>query len=243
MNVPGYTTLASILTRAYNQAATGKGADRHANELPFDKQPMQTIAAKHGVGFLLGQADKKMIEAHGMLRRGEQDKAVHELLGAINYVAGAILFTEAQQAPAATPAPQPTQPPAFKVGDKVKIAEKINKEAYMEDSGPGYDDEMAKCLGKVGVITDLYLDSDGGDGAARVSAEGKKWWFRTADMTLVGPGTSDKAEEPCDCPLCTLDRLLAELSEGKAETKVVEISLDDETDPFFKLLKALAAKK
>lgn len=51
------------------------------------------------------------------------------------------------------------------------------------------------------------------------------------------------AEEPCDCPLCALDRALAEHGEGKAETTVVEISLDDETDPFVKLLKAFAAKK
>lgn len=198
MNVPGYTTLADILTRAYNQAATGKGADRHANELPFDKQPMQTIAAKHGVGFLLGQADKKMIEAHGMLRRDEQDKAVHELLGAINYVAGAILFTEAQKAPAATPVPQPAQPPAFKVGDKVKIADKIDEEVY-EWPGPGYSHEMDECLGKVGVVAAL----DGRDGTVRVSVEDASWWFRTDDLTLVGSETSDKVEEPCDCPICS----------------------------------------
>lgn len=238
MNVPGYTTLADILTRAYNQAAKGKGADRHANELPFDKQPMQTIAAKHGVGFLLGQADKKMIEAHGMLRRGEQDKAVHELLGAIVYVAGAILFTEAQQASTQTPAPQPTQTPAFKRGDKVKIADKIDKEAY-EGPGPGYDDEMAKCLGKIGVITDL----DGEDGTVKVSFKGGEyWWFMTDDLTLVRPEANDKDEEPCDCPLCTLDRILSGRGEGKAETTVVEVLLDDETDPFAKLRKALAAK-
>ena len=238
MNVPGYTTLADILTRAYNQAAKGKGADRHANELPFDKQPMQTIAAKHGVGFLLGQADKKIAEAHGMLRRDEQDKAVHELLGAINYVAGAILFTEAQQAPAVTQTPQPTQPPAFKVGDKVKVADKIDKEAYTRDSGPGYADDMDKCLGKVGVVTDL----DDEDGTVRVSFKGGEYWFKNDDLTLVRPGANDKAEEPCDCPLCTLDRMLSGRGEGKAETTVVEVLLDDETDPFAKLRKALAAK-
>ena len=234
MNVPGYTTLASILTRAYNQATTGKGADRHASEQPFDKQPMQAVAAKHGVGFLLGQADKKIAEAHGMLRRGEQDKAVHELLGAINYVAGAILFTEAQKTPAATPAPLPTQTPAFKMGDKVKIAEKIDKKDYTEDSGPGYVNEMADYLGKVGVVTNL----DVRDEAVRVSVEGGGWWFRADDLTLAGPGTSDKTEEPCGCSLCILDRALAAHIGGEAE-----ISLDGETDPIAELLKALAAKK
>lgn len=142
-------------------------------------------------------------------------------------------------APAATPAPQPTQTPAFKVGDEVKIADKVNKEAYTGGSGPDYNDEMDKCLGKVGVVIALR----GRGGTARVSVEDETWWFRTDDLTLVGPGASDKAEEPCDCPICSLERALAERAGDKAETTVVEISLDDETDPFVKLLKALAAKK
>lgn len=91
---PGYESLANVLHRAFQQAADGKGAERHANSLPFEKQPMQSIAQKHGVGFLLGQADKKTFEAHGMVKRQQEDRAVHELLGAINYLAGAIIFIE-----------------------------------------------------------------------------------------------------------------------------------------------------
>lgn len=93
---PGYESLANVLHRAFQQAADGKGAERHANALPFDQQPMQSIAQKHGVGFLLGQADKKTFEAHGMVKRQQEDRAVHELLGAINYLAGAIIFIEGQ---------------------------------------------------------------------------------------------------------------------------------------------------
>ena len=140
-------------------------------------------------------------------------------------------------APAATPAPQPTQPTTFKVGDKVKIADKVNKEAYTKSSGPGYHDEMTECLGKVGVVTDL----DDRYVAVRVSVEDRDWWFRIDDLTLVGPGTSDKAEEPRNCPICSLERALAERAEGKA--LIVDISLDDKTDPIATLLKALAAKK
>lgn len=218
MNVPGYTTLADILTRAYNQAAKGKGADRHANELPFDKQPMQTIAAKHGVGFLLGQADKKIAEAHGMLRRDEQDKAVHELLGAINYVAGAILFTEAQKAPTTN---KEATPLTMKVGAKVRVSSKTDFASY--EGGPGYEPEMNEWLGKTGTVVEL----DKSDEIVRVqftraSKETISWWFKSADLKVVG-----ESEEPCDCPLCTLDRMLAAR----------------ETDPFAKLLKALAAKK
>lgn len=94
MTVPGYESLRSVLLRAYDQAARTKGAERHANDLPFHKQPMQTIAAAHGVGFLFGQAAKKAQEAQGMYDRGETAKAIHEMLGAINYLAGAIIFME-----------------------------------------------------------------------------------------------------------------------------------------------------
>lgn len=142
-------------------------------------------------------------------------------------------------APAAAPTPQPTQPPAFKRGDKVKIADKVDKEAY-EGFGPGYDDEMAKCLGKIGVVA----DPADWDDTVKVSVNGKDWWFRTDDLALVDDkDTQTQTAEPCDCPICFLERALAKRAEDKAETTIVEISLDDETDPFAKLLKALAAKK
>ncbi len=94
-SAPGYEALAAVLERAFNQAAAGKGKERHANDLPFDKQPMQTIAAAHGVGFLTGQAAKKTQEAHGL----PHDRAVAEILGAINYLAGAIIFMESARKP------------------------------------------------------------------------------------------------------------------------------------------------
>lgn len=94
--VPGYELLQAVLLRAYDQAARTKGAERHANDLPFHKQPMQTIADNHGIGFIQGQIEKKNIEAGGMVRRGEHSKAVHELLGVINYAAGAIIKIEAE---------------------------------------------------------------------------------------------------------------------------------------------------
>lgn len=90
MKTKGYESLADVLERAFKQAAEGKGRERHANDLPFDKQPMQLIADKRGVGFLLGQADKKSEEAMGL----PTERAVAELLGAINYIAGAIIFIE-----------------------------------------------------------------------------------------------------------------------------------------------------
>ena len=92
--VPGYETLLDVLARAYEQAAAGKGKERHANNLPFDEQPMQQIARRRGVGFLLGQADKKSEEAQGMLERGEVEAAIRELLVVIVYTAGAVIYIE-----------------------------------------------------------------------------------------------------------------------------------------------------
>ena len=91
---PGYESLADVLQSALNQAQDGKGAERHANQLPFDQQPMQTIAGQVGVGFLLGQAIKKTQESQGL--KGHH--AVAELLGAINYLAGAVIFLEGKPA-------------------------------------------------------------------------------------------------------------------------------------------------
>ncbi|MDX0262446.1 hypothetical protein GOC60_14785 [Sinorhizobium meliloti] len=89
---PAYAPLADVLREAHAQAATGKGSERHANGKPFDQQPIMDIARRHGVGFQLGQVEKKTDEAHGMLKRGEADAAIRELLGAINYTAAAILL-------------------------------------------------------------------------------------------------------------------------------------------------------
>lgn len=89
MTAPGYETLANVLQRAYNQAAV-----RHApDDEPFHEQVMQIGAAKFGVGALLFQAFKKSEES----QRLEHDRAVNELLGAINYLAGAVIALELKQ--------------------------------------------------------------------------------------------------------------------------------------------------
>ena len=94
MNTPGYESLARVLQRAYNQAAQGKGAERHACNRPFTEQPMQSISELLGSETgLLYQAMKKIQESQRM----DQDAAIRELLGAINYIAGAIIFKEGKQ--------------------------------------------------------------------------------------------------------------------------------------------------
>lgn len=94
---PGYESLAGVLQRALDQAQAGKGAERHANSRPFHQQPMQTIAGQVGVGFLTGQAIKKTQEGQTL----PAGRDVAELLGAINYLAGAVIFLEGQRVPVA----------------------------------------------------------------------------------------------------------------------------------------------
>lgn len=93
LDAPGYETLAVVLGRAFEQAARGKGAVRHGQGQPFDEQPMQQLIALYGVGFALGQSAKKAQES----QRLPHDAAVRELLGAINYLAGAVIAMELQQ--------------------------------------------------------------------------------------------------------------------------------------------------
>lgn len=83
----GYDSLFNVLTRALEQAQSGKGKERHAAGEPFTEQPIFKIGEMFGLGFQNGQALKKMVEAQGMLKRGEFNAAEREVLGAINYLA------------------------------------------------------------------------------------------------------------------------------------------------------------
>lgn len=88
----GYEKLADVLHRAFQQAASGKGKERHASDgVAFEKQPMSAINELLGsIDGYLYQAAKKATEA----RRLPPGRDVAELLGAINYLAGAVLHLE-----------------------------------------------------------------------------------------------------------------------------------------------------
>lgn len=91
--VPGYERLADVLARAYAQASVGKGAERHSRGEPFHEQVIIEGARRFGTGALLFQAYKKSEES----QRLPKDAAVREILGAINYLAGAIIALEMQE--------------------------------------------------------------------------------------------------------------------------------------------------
>ena len=84
----GYFPLFSVLNDALNEAQVGKGEERHGNGLSFTEQPALSITRAVGLGFPLGQAMKKIQESQRM----DTDAAKRELLGAINYLAAAVLF-------------------------------------------------------------------------------------------------------------------------------------------------------
>lgn len=87
---PDYAALAKVLDAAYEQAAYGKGRERHARGNPFEEQHMQTISrllqSERGMAF---QAIKKLTEGLDLQTHEQRER---ELLGAINYIAGIVVY-------------------------------------------------------------------------------------------------------------------------------------------------------
>lgn len=89
-----YQSLRAVLDAAYYQAAHGKGKERHARGNPFEAQHMQTISrlldSDRGMAF---QAIKKLTEGLDLAAPEAREK---ELLGAINYIAGIVVYYRLQ---------------------------------------------------------------------------------------------------------------------------------------------------
>lgn len=92
--VEGYEQLFQVLMDAHDQAAKGKGKERHANDLPFHEQRMQQIStllnSPDGMAY---QVAKKVAEGLQMPNPEARDK---ELLGAIVYTAGILVWLRNQ---------------------------------------------------------------------------------------------------------------------------------------------------
>lgn len=88
---PGYESLAAALDDALAQAQSGKGKERHSIGEPFHEQQIVQLGEWMGsTAFAIGQACKKAIES----TRLPDDRATTELLGAINYLAAAIVMLQ-----------------------------------------------------------------------------------------------------------------------------------------------------
>lgn len=88
--VKGYEKLVAVYQDAHDQAAKGKGDERHANGQPFNEQRMQQISgllrSSDGMAF---QAIKKLTEG---LQFEDHTRREAELLGALNYIAGIVIY-------------------------------------------------------------------------------------------------------------------------------------------------------
>lgn len=86
--VDGYEPLFEVLIEALQQAQRGKGALRHADGKPFLQQPIMEGARSCGEGAMAYQSRKKILEA---LRCDDPERAITDLLGAINYTVAQII--------------------------------------------------------------------------------------------------------------------------------------------------------
>lgn len=84
-------TIEEVLAAAVLQATKGKGQRHGGDTTPFLEQPWVKLYRTHGLGFLLGQADKKYHEA---LSKPDTESFEREILGAIVYLGMALLALE-----------------------------------------------------------------------------------------------------------------------------------------------------
>lgn len=98
-----YMPLLRTFLGALEQAAYGKGRERHANDLPFVEQPILAVARMlNSDAGLAQQVIKKTNEARGLPTK---DARIKELRGTLVYAAAMILFEEMYGKPDAKPSP------------------------------------------------------------------------------------------------------------------------------------------
>lgn len=82
--------LQKVFDEVINQVSKGKGEERHGNGKAFLEQPWYSLAETHGIGFLTGQARKKLDEAQGMT----DDRWRREMIGSVAYAMMALLYDD-----------------------------------------------------------------------------------------------------------------------------------------------------
>lgn len=96
-----YLPLLRTFLGALEQAAYGKGRERHANDLPFIEQPILTMAHMlDSDAGLAQQVIKKTVEARSLPTKQAR---INELRGTLVYAAAMILFEEMYGTPDAKP--------------------------------------------------------------------------------------------------------------------------------------------
>jgi len=89
----GVEMFRDVLDEVMEQVTAGKGEERHGHGTKLLDQPWRRLGRTHGVGFLTGQAAKKLEEAVTMKGRGFTAMQVErELLGSIAYIAFSMMM-------------------------------------------------------------------------------------------------------------------------------------------------------
>lgn len=90
---PGYHRLYHVLMAALDQASRGKGSERHEiGDFPFEEQHMLKIAElQDSPDGMVFQVCKKVVEG---IRLSDHESRIKELHGAINYLAGIVIYLE-----------------------------------------------------------------------------------------------------------------------------------------------------
>jgi len=85
--------LQQVFDDVIEQVTEGKGSRHGGGATPFYEQQWVSVTKHHGIGFLTGQAVKKLNEAalKRLIRAGSVKEFEREVLGAIAYAAMAVL--------------------------------------------------------------------------------------------------------------------------------------------------------
>lgn len=138
-----YESLAKVLQAAMDQAAKGKGLERHViNNEPFNEQFICEIA--RGLNSPAGPLQNAIKKAYESQKLGGQ-RGIAELLGAINYMAAAVIIMQEKENTAYNQAAQIDLP--FNYGGKIGTGEKtplnllelingLNCESNKKDANP-----------------------------------------------------------------------------------------------------------
>lgn len=92
--------LQEVFSDAVAQAVSGKGEQKHGLGKGFYDQQWVDVTKRHGLGFLTGQAVKKINEA---VTIPSMEMWEREMLGALNYIAMAVIFKRIENEHATRP--------------------------------------------------------------------------------------------------------------------------------------------
>jgi hypothetical protein len=130
MSLIKYAALDKVLQGAYDQASTGKGKERHADDEPFENQKICVInrwLSGSPVAGALFQAVKKTVESS----RLSGERAINELRGAINYLAAAIILLEEKTPPESEE--EPLDGIAHALANPLKMGNRLHHRLFQDE--------------------------------------------------------------------------------------------------------------